>query len=178
MDFIATIMADQRSSSTSFTYNAFISYYVNEGTRRSIASDLWLSSNGKGIHTFIDDQEPFFISPELSADYCKVIQESPIAIIVLSEEYLESSCCLGELTYIVDNFQQNHNNRFIIIIPVSYNIDVSSVREQNGFFAQAFAMHEARFKDNKENMKKWKNALSHEANLSEVWHFDNLWKYF
>lgn len=162
-------MADQRSSSTSFTYNVFISYFGGEDTRTTFASHLWHSLTKKGIHTFMDDHLTLLrgtMSPELH----KVIQESTIAIIVLSKKYVKTPPCLEELAFIVDTFQKKHDNRFIF--PVFYNIDPSSVQEQSGPCAEAFARHEERFEDNKEKVQKWRKVLSHVATLSD-WHFND-----
>ncbi|KAH0747262.1 hypothetical protein KY285_008919 [Solanum tuberosum] len=55
-----------------------------------------------------------------------------------------------------------------IVIPIFYDVDPSHVRNQSGSFAEAFANHEWRYKDDVEGMHKvqgWKNALTAAANL-------------
>ncbi|KAG5574239.1 hypothetical protein H5410_054373 [Solanum commersonii] len=54
------------------------------------------------------------------------------------------------------------------VIPVFYYVDPSHVRNQSESFAEAFAKHESRYKDDVEGMQKvqgWRNALTAAADL-------------
>jgi len=160
-------MADQQSSSTSYTYDVFISFR-GEDTRNGFAGHLWKTLNDRGIHAFIDDKE-LFRGDEIEPAIFKAIQISRIAIIVFSDNYAASTFLLEELAFIVDNFQQSNNLRFIV--PIYYNIEPSHVRSQSGPFEHAFAKHEERFHENREKVLKWRTALSQVANLP-TWHFN------
>lgn len=160
-------MADQQFSSTSYTYDVFISFRGLD-TRNGFIGHLWKALNDRGIHAFIDDKE-LSRGDEIEPAIFKAIQVSRIAIIVFSEYYAGSKFLLEELAFIVDNFQQRDNLRFIF--PVFYNIEPSHVRHQSGPFEAAFVKHEERFHENREKVLKWKTALSQVANLPG-WHFE------
>jgi hypothetical protein len=155
---------NQPSSSSSFTYDVFLSFR-GEDTRNGFTGSLWKALNDRGICTFIDDQ----LLPKGPA-LLKVFSKSRVAIIVFSENYASSSYCLDELAFILDNFQQNHNNKFIF--PIFYNINPSDVLHQSGTYGKAFLRHEARFGGNSERVVKWRTALTQVANLSG-WHFSH-----
>ena len=55
------------------------------------------------------------------------------------------------------------------VLPIFYEVDPSDVRKQMGTFAQAFAEHKERFKENTEKVQTWRAALSEVANLFG-WH--------
>jgi hypothetical protein len=59
-----------------------------------------------------------------------------------------------------------------IVIPVFYEVDPSHVRNQRGSYRQAFEKHERDLKHNKDQLQKWRNALTETSNLSG-WHFQN-----
>ena len=58
------------------------------------------------------------------------------------------------------------------VLPIFYDVDPSDVRKQMGIFAQAFAEHEERLKDNMEKVQTWRATLTEVANLSG-WHSQN-----
>jgi hypothetical protein len=146
----------------------FISFR-GEDTRNGFTGSLWKALNDRGIFTYIDDQ----LLPkgdDLQPALLKVISESRVAIIVFSENNASSSYCLDELAFILDNFKQNHNNRFIF--PVFYNIDASDVRRQTGTYGEALSMHEAMLRGNIERVFRWRTALTKVASLSG-WHYSH-----
>jgi hypothetical protein len=159
---------NQPSSSSSFTYDVFLSFR-GEDTRNGFTGSLWKALNDRGIFTFIDDQL-LSKGDDLAPALLKVISKSRGAIIVLSENYASSSYCLNELAFILDNFEQNHNNRFIF--PVFYNIDASDVRRQTGTYGEALSMHEAMLRGNIERVFRWRTALTKVASLSG-WHYSH-----
>ena len=58
------------------------------------------------------------------------------------------------------------------MLPVFYMVDLSNVRHQKGKFEEALAKHEKRFKDNKENVQRWRAALNEFSNISS-WRYKN-----
>ncbi|XLU82483.1 hypothetical protein S245_005903, partial [Arachis hypogaea] len=55
-----------------------------------------------------------------------------------------------------------------IVIPVFYNVDASHVRHQKGKFAEAFDVHEEKYKISKKKLKNWRSVLKDIANLSGI----------
>jgi hypothetical protein len=58
----------------------------------------------------------------------------------------------------------------LTVLPVFYDVDPSDVRNpRKRSFAQAFAEHEERFKENRERVQRWIDALIEVADASG-WH--------
>ena len=55
-----------------------------------------------------------------------------------------------------------------VVVPVFYKVDPSDVRKQTGCFAQAFAKHEDRFKEEVEKVDEWRKALKDVADLGRM----------
>ncbi|KAK3212005.1 hypothetical protein Dsin_016711, partial [Dipteronia sinensis] len=98
------------------------------------------------------------VSPSLS----KVIQDSSLSIIVFSQNYASSSCCLNELLEILECMK----TRGQIVFPVFYHVTPSDIRKQTGRYKKAFAEHEKRFNKMKDKVQNWMAALTKVANLS------------
>ena len=92
-----------------------------------------------------------------------LIEESRIAIIVLSINYASSSFCLDELATILDCLKRKR----LLVLPVFYNVDHSQVRMQEGSYGEALVKHEESLKHSMEKLEKWKMALHQVANLSD-----------
>ncbi|BAU02586.1 hypothetical protein VIGAN_11213900 [Vigna angularis var. angularis] len=146
-------------TSSTFTYDVFISFR-GEDTRYGFTGNLYKALRDKGIHTFIDDDK-LERGEEITPALMKAIQESRIAITVLSENYASSSFCLDELEAILDC-----KNKGLLVIPVFYKVDPSDVRHQKGSYGEALTKHQKRFKDKKEKLQKWKMTLRQVADLS------------
>ena len=153
------------SSSSSFSYDVFLSFRGTD-TRFGFTGNLHKALCDKGIHTFIDDEE-LERGEEITPSLVKAIQESRIAIIVLSTDYASSTFCLNELVKITECVK--------LVWPVFYYVDPSDIRHQNGSFGKAMAKHEERFKDDMDRVQKWRMALRQVANLSG-YHFTH--RYF
>ncbi|MED6119979.1 hypothetical protein PIB30_016780 [Stylosanthes scabra] len=154
------------SSIHSFSYNypwkydVFISFR-GEDTRYGFTGNLYKALCDKGIHTFFDDNE-LQSGEEITPALLKAIQESRIAIIVLSPDYAASSFCLDELVKVLDCIKDTNR----LVLPVFYEVDPSDVRHQRNSYGEAMAKHEKRFKDDLNKVQKWKEALHQVANLS------------
>ena len=104
---------------------------------------------------------------EISEELIQAIKNSSILVIVFSENYAESKWCLDELAEIVECREKD---REVQIHPVFYNVDPSEIRNQKGNFGIALANHEKKFKNNKDKVQRWRDALIKAANASG-WHY-------
>nr|WIL60004.1 nodulation protein [Melilotus officinalis] len=151
-------------------YDVFLSFR-GEDTRKGFTGNLYNALCGKGINTFIDDQElrkGEAITPTLKM----AIQQSRIAIVIFSENYASSTFCLEELTKIMECIK--HRGR--LVWPVFYQVDPSDVRHQKGSYAKALANHESNKKIDKEKVKQWRLVLQEVAGISG-WHFEHGYEY-
>ncbi|XP_014623959.1 TMV resistance protein N-like [Glycine max] len=82
------------SSSSSSNYDVFLSFR-GEDTRLGFTGHLYNTLQSKGIHTFIDDEE-LPRGEEITPALMKAIQDSRVAITVLSEHY--ASVSISEAT--------------------------------------------------------------------------------
>ncbi|ONH90428.1 hypothetical protein PRUPE_8G053300 [Prunus persica] len=142
-------------------HDVFLSFR-GEDTRHSFVSHLYHELQLRGIKTFKDDPKLERGTP-ISSELFNAIEESRLAIVVLSPNYASSSWCLNELTKILQCMKSIGT-----ILPVFYNVDPSVVRKQSGSFADAFAEHEKRFREDIDKVKRWRDALTEVANLSGI----------
>ncbi|ONH90089.1 hypothetical protein PRUPE_8G034500 [Prunus persica] len=140
-------------------YDVFLSFR-GEDTRLSFVSHLYHELQLRGIKTFKDDPK-LERGTAISSGLFNAIQESRLAIVVLSPKYASSTWCLDELTEILQCMKSKS-----AVLPVFYHVDPSDVRKQTGSFACAFAEHEERFREDRERVKSWRTALTEVANLS------------
>ncbi|XP_021819712.1 TMV resistance protein N-like [Prunus avium] len=150
--------ADQ-SAPHQWNHDVFLSFRGVD-TRNSFVSHLYHELQHMGIKTFKDDPK-LERGTTISSELFNAIQESRLAIIVLSQNYASSSWCLEELTKILQCMKSKGT-----ILPVFYNVDPSDVRKQSGSFAGAFVEHEKRFREDIEKVMHWRAALTEVANLS------------
>ncbi|CAL9020187.1 unnamed protein product [Prunus brigantina] len=142
-------------------HDVFLSFR-GEDTRNSFVSHLYHELQLRGIKTFKDDRE-LEIGTPISSELIKAIEESTLAIVVLSPNYASSSWCLDELTKILQCMKSKGT-----ILPVFYHVDPSHVRKQSGSFVDAFAEHEKRFREDIDKVQRWRDALTEVANLSGI----------
>ncbi|CAL9020812.1 unnamed protein product [Prunus brigantina] len=142
-------------------HDMFLSFR-GEDTRLSFLSHLYHELQLRGIKTFKDDPKLERGTP-ISSELCNAIEESRLAIVVLSPNYASSSWCLDELTKILQCMKSIGT-----ILPVFYNVDPSDVRKQSGSFADAFAEHEKRFREDIDKVKRWRDTLTEVANLCGI----------
>ncbi|KAH0669901.1 hypothetical protein KY285_024044 [Solanum tuberosum] len=80
------------------------------------------------------------------------------------KEHLRVTCMKDELVKIMDCKTQYGQK----VIPIFYDVDPSEVRNQKESFAEAFAKHESKYRDDVEGIhkvKRWRTALSAAADL-------------
>ncbi|KAF3951327.1 hypothetical protein CMV_023008 [Castanea mollissima] len=169
MAFLAIENASSSSSSIlpsstpgcKYEYDVFLSFRGTD-TRNNFTDHLYYRLKQVGISTFRDD-ERLEQGTEINSGLPRAIDESKIAVVILSKQYASSSWCLIELAKIVECM----TNKKLTVLPVFHHVDPSDVRYQRGSFAEAFAKHENQFKD--DDVKTWRAALTEVANLSG-WH--------
>ncbi|CAL9004888.1 unnamed protein product [Prunus brigantina] len=145
---------------SSWTYDVFLSFR-GEDTRTNFTDHLYKALCDKGIYTFIDRE--LTRGEEISPALVKAIEESRISLIVFSEKFASSRWCLDELVKIL----QCKESKQQIVLPIFYKVDPSDVRKQTNSFGDAFkGLIQSKFKDDKEKVLIWKEALRQAANLS------------
>uniref|UniRef100_A0A0R0JM17 TIR domain-containing protein n=1 Tax=Glycine max TaxID=3847 RepID=A0A0R0JM17_SOYBN len=149
------------SYSEAFNYDVFLSFRGSD-TLHGFTGYLYKALRDSGFHTFID--EDLNRGEEITPAIVKAIEESKIAIIVLSINYASSSFCLDELATIRDCLERKR----MLVLPVFYNVDHSQVRMQEGSYGEALVKHEESLKHSMEKLEKWKMALHQVANLSDI----------
>ena len=125
---LSFILMALRSCSSSLSYDVFLSFR-GEDTHYGFTGNLYKALDDRGIHSFIDDEE-LQRGDEITPALPKAIQESRIAIIVLSKNYASSSFCLDELATILHCAQK----KGLLVIPVFYNVDPSDARHHKGSY--------------------------------------------
>ncbi|KAG5609297.1 hypothetical protein H5410_020578 [Solanum commersonii] len=144
-------------------YDVFLSFR-GEDTRKTFTSHLYEGLKNRGIFTFQDDKR-LEDGDSISDELLKAIEESQVALVVVSKNYATSRWCLNELVKIMECKEEDNGQT---VIPIFYDVDPSHVRYQSESFAEAFAKHESRCKDGVEGMQKvqgWRTALTAVANL-------------
>nr|POE53999.1 tmv resistance protein n [Quercus suber] len=148
------------SSTPQWNYDVFLSFR-GEDTRKSFTDHLHFALKQKGIFTFKDNERLERGKP-ISQELWKAIEGSKFAIVILSKNYASSTWCLDELTKIIECVKEVE----LTVLPVFYDVDPIDVRKQIGPFAQAFAEHKERFKENIEKVEIWRAALREVADIS------------
>ncbi|GLT33293.1 hypothetical protein SLA2020_078950 [Shorea laevis] len=138
-------------------YDLFISYRSKD-VRHNFLTHLRCALKKGGFRVFVDEND-IQRGCDIATELPKAIQQSRIALVLLSENYAGSGWCLDELVNILDCRERLGQ----IVLPIFFHVRPSNVRHQNGRFGDAFArLHEAPA----EEMEKRKNALYHITNLA------------
>ncbi|KAK4707258.1 hypothetical protein R3W88_033179 [Solanum pinnatisectum] len=120
-------------------YDVFLSF-SGADTQRTFTGHLYEGLKNRGIFTFQDDNMTEN-DDSISKELLKAIEESQVAIIVLSKNYATSKWCLNELMKIMECKAEENGQT---VIPVFYDVDPSHVRYQSESFEEAFTKHESR----------------------------------
>jgi hypothetical protein len=143
-----------------FAYDVFLSFR-GEDTRYGFTGNLWKALNENGVRTFIDDEE-LRKGDEITPSLLKAIEDSKIAIVVLSKNYATSSFCLEELSKILDSMKDKADRS---ILPIFYKVDPSDVKKLKRSYGEAMDKHDASSSSHNMN-NRWKMSLHQVANLS------------
>ncbi|XP_042483027.1 disease resistance protein RPV1-like isoform X2 [Macadamia integrifolia] len=146
-------MMNQEASSLSWFHDVFISS-IEEYTNQSFMDELYTALVQAKIGTFRNG--------EIGTERLKAIEESRVAIIIFSMNYVCSTCYLDELVRILDCRKMVGQTA----LPIFYDVDPSDVRKQSGSLAQEFAEFEESFKLETGKVRRWREALTEAANLS------------
>ncbi|KAB1669563.1 hypothetical protein ES319_1Z033000v1 [Gossypium barbadense] len=147
-------------------YDVFLSFR-GEDTRTNFTDHLYDALSRSRIVTFRDDPK-LEAGEEIAPELFTAIQQSWCSVIVFSQTYAFSSWCLEELAEIV----KQHNNDGHKVFPIFYDVDPSDLRKQKEKVEEAFARHEERYKEDREKIQRWRNALIQVAGI-KGWHLNN-----
>ncbi|KAL2334342.1 hypothetical protein Fmac_015555 [Flemingia macrophylla] len=143
------------------TYQVFL-IFSGSNTRFGFTGYLYKALTDRGIHTFIDDEQ-LQRGDQIKPALMKAIQESMIAIPVLSTNYTCSPFCLYELTLLL----HRSNSKAMLVLPIFYEVDPSDVRHWKGSYGDALAKHEERLKHNMDKLQSLKDALSENGGIGK-----------
>ncbi|XP_054797630.1 disease resistance protein RUN1-like [Prosopis cineraria] len=141
-------------------YDVFLSF-AGQDTRLNFTDHLYAAFVRSGIRAF-RDKEGMERGEVISQQLLQAIEDSPCAVVVLSENYANSTWCLDELQKILECRNKSGQQVF----PIFYSVDPSDIRHQRKSYGEALVKHEERFRENKHKVQKWRNALSLVSDLS------------
>ncbi|XVF77490.1 hypothetical protein PTKIN_Ptkin14bG0048500 [Pterospermum kingtungense] len=143
---MSSLPSSSYSSISGHKYEVFLSFR-GEDTRKKFTDHLYAALKRKGIVTFRDDPQ-LKRGEEIAPELLKAIQESWCSVIVLSETYAFSGWCLEELAEIVKQKKERGH------------------KKTNRKVEEAFALHEERYKEDKEKIQRWRTALTEVTNIA------------
>lgn len=103
----------------------FINFRGKE-LRKNFVSHLYKALRQSGINAFIDSD--MVVGDKLTTLF-KTIEESKIALAILSSKYTESQWCLEELVKIKECSTNGEGCKNLVVIPIFYKLDISIVKE-------------------------------------------------
>ena len=109
------------SSTPSWKYDVFLSFRGEE-TRNTFTDHLYDALKKKGIITF-RDEEKLEMGKSISSGLFKAIEDSRIALVILSKNYASSTWCLDELGKIINCMKE----KGMTVLPVFYDVNPSDV---------------------------------------------------
>ncbi|KAL5078191.1 hypothetical protein RYX36_017175 [Vicia faba] len=147
-------------SSCDWTHDVFLSFRGTD-TRNNFTGNLFNSLHQRGINTFFDEHK-IHKGDEITPTLLQAIEHSRIFIAVFSNDYASSTFCLTELVTILES-AKSHERLFF---PIFYDVDPSHIRHLTGTYGEALERHEKKFRNGKDKVQKWRDALRQAANVS------------
>ncbi|GAU49370.1 hypothetical protein TSUD_252440 [Trifolium subterraneum] len=141
-------------------WHIFLSFR-GEDTRYSFTGSLYQALSQGGFKTFMDDGG-LDTGDQISPSLLNAIEASRLSIIVLSENYVNSSWCLEELVKIMECVKLKNQ----IVWPIFYKVEPSDIRHLRKCYGKDMARHENNFEISSGRVQKWKRALFEVSNLS------------
>ncbi|KAM5577880.1 hypothetical protein ABKV19_008287 [Rosa sericea] len=140
------------ASDPEWRYDVFLSFRGE--TRRGFTAHLLKELRDHGITQVFFDEEELEKGKPIS-DLFSAIEQSRLAILVISQNYGSSTWCLRELSKILECMEARG-----AVLPIFYSVEPSDVGKQLGTFGQGFTKLEEKFKDDEENqVVRWRAAL-------------------
>ncbi|KAI9092471.1 hypothetical protein K1719_027599 [Acacia pycnantha] len=140
-----------------WSYDVFLSYRGDDNCS-SFVRHLYNFLCQQGVRAFDNDE-----LGKTSRENLKALQESRIAIIVISKNYASSPSCLNSLAIIHKCFRMERR----LIYPIFYDVEPLEVQYQTKSYGEVFARLEKIFK---QHVQKWRLALSEVANSGVMSH--------
>ncbi|KOM47668.1 hypothetical protein LR48_Vigan07g137200 [Vigna angularis] len=150
-----------------FTYDVFMSFKGENGTRYSFTDHLYRALLRHGINAFRDEQS-LRSGDEIRPSLFQAIEASRISLVVLCQNYASSSWCLDELAKILHCYENKGKH----VVAIFYLVEPSDVRYQKNSYATAMSKHENRYGKDSEKVKAWRSALSRVCDLTGI-HYRN-----
>lgn len=127
---------------------------VSKDVSKGFIKSLYEALTQKGIKAFIDS-EKLRKGEDFPPALMDAIEQSRMYVVVLSENYAESSWCLDELVEIVKRKDKKRP-----MLPVFYKVKPDIVRYQTESYGEALTNHVIKYGKGPEAVKKWMDALS------------------
>ncbi|EFH41564.1 hypothetical protein ARALYDRAFT_356572 [Arabidopsis lyrata subsp. lyrata] len=132
-------------------HQVFINYRGDE-LRKSFLGFLVKAMRDANINVFTDEIE---VKGKDLQNLFSRIEESRVAVAILSKRYTESSWCLDELVKMKERNDQDK----LVVIPIFYRLDANNCKRLEGPFGDNFRKLEREYRSEPERIKKWKEAL-------------------
>ncbi|XP_016755156.1 disease resistance protein RUN1-like isoform X1 [Gossypium hirsutum] len=161
-----SLLLSTSSSISRKKYDVFLSFR-GEDTRKSFTDHLYHALNRSGIVTFRDDPK-LEAGEEIAPELFKAIQQSWCSVIIFPRPMPFLVGAWRSLRRLLNK----KNDKAHKVFPIFYHVDPSDLRKQKGKVEEAFAKQEERYKEDKDKIQKWRNALTEVANISG-WHLNN-----
>ncbi|XP_016650361.1 PREDICTED: TMV resistance protein N-like isoform X1 [Prunus mume] len=133
-------------------YDVFLSFR-GEDTRYNFTAYLHERLLEQGITKIFLDEKDLEIGRPV-AELFAAIEQSRLAIVVMSPKYASSKWCMNELLKILECMEKRG-----AVLPIFHSVEPSDVGKQSGNFGEAFTELEQRCKDEKEMVERWRAAL-------------------
>lgn len=138
-------------------YDVFLSSRGAD-TLDNFTGQLYTALCQQEIRTFIDSE--FDRKDEVTPVTLQKIEQSKIALIIFSENYMNSTCCLDELVKILEC----KTTMGLVVLPVFYSVNPSDMYGIARRFDDVSV--ENSLKQDRDRLQKWRYALMEAANLS------------